>query len=796
MRSLMRGFSVVGAAIAVLALSSSVRYLTVARADAPESVYRLDIPNFRTGDYGNWSATIVPRSGGSGGSGLKIVGVRDGWHNCLFRPAGLLKGGRDYTAEITYEIVEPTRAPGTFYMYARSKRLGQTADVWRDWTGSTGAKGTVRLPMTLRDTDDWTFTVGMLGPGTIIIDDFRIVERAGRVVIPAVPSAAPPKTPAKPAKGEPTGAASFTVEPPAPGKGITLSAADFGLTSDTATPPANPIEIGQKNTAALTAALAACQTQKASRLTVKPGVYRFASDDALQISGFKDFTFDGGGAEFIVEKLHPGKPVFRVENNERCVIKNLTVDWDWNIAPLATLSQVTALSADGKTIDLTFPEADATPMEHLKTLNWLEFWPINPKTFQPILGPKIWIPRQKRLEVTGPKSLRVTLDQALPLVVGTSYNIRHFSYEMNAFNMKDNRHLLFDKVTLYSVPGMGWLNGGNQQYWGFRNCRIVLRPGTRRPMAVAADGFHSYESQGYLFLENCEISHCGDDCVNIHDNCGSNVQRRDDHTLFAPNIENWRARFAVGDEVELCNPDYSPTGFVSKLTAYKREGNTAILTFADTLPAAILANSIIWNHRYNTANVRITDCNFHDSGGRGILLSAQNARVEGCTFSHLFGGAFQFQTEIMPGWTEGHGASNVVFQNNVVDTVSLREVFAGASVYATAVLPSGPTSYPLFHDILIANNQFTDCDGAAIQLSSCRNVIVRGNTIRTNTALANVSPLRSLIVAERASDMALGGNRWYASPFIKQPGVSIDSATTKGIDAAGNLLLAEPTPKK
>lgn len=763
---------------------------TVALAGAsapaePKVVWRYNPTAAEVKDDGTQAIALVPLSGG--GTGVRITTRNDGWNSSLSVPPGILKGGQDYTAIATYEVVDPTRAPATFYLLARSKTLSTGMDIWRKWTGAKGERGTVHLPMTLRKANDWTLTLGIEGPGVLILSDLRIVEGAGRVLVPALAGAKPQPGSLPREMRLPTGGEPFQIKPPAPTAGaVTLSATDFGLHPSGDTPTSD--EDAERNFAALTAAIAACKSRGAARLVVPKGIYRFASDDALRLDGMQDFTLDASGSEFIFTRLHPNRPAILIANSQRCVVQNLTVDWDWKVAPIAHLTNVVRIAPDGKSVDLAFPDDDAAEVARARTMPWLEFFPMEPATFRPVAGAKIWMPRQTRIEALGEKSVRILLDQPLPLKTGASYAIRHFDYQMNAFNLTSNHDLLLDQVTIYSMPGMGWVSSGEQDHWGLRRCRIVPRPGTRRPMTTAADGFHSYESQGFLSLEECEISHCGDDCVNIHDNCGSGVTRVDDHNLFAPDTTNWRARFRPGDRVELCGPNYAPLGFASELTAVKRDGKAATLTFSDTLPADLPSNTILWNHRYETRNVRIEKCKFHNSGGRGILLAAHGARIEGNIFDHLFAGAFQFHTEIMPGWNEGHGASNIVFRNNVIRTVNARETFGGAALYATAVLPAGPGTFPLFHDILVENNRLEDCYGPAMQFSACRNVVVRGNTITTVMPLPNATPLRSTILIDRASAMTLGANTWISSPHVSRAGVMLDPATTSGIQAHGNTL--------
>ena len=84
---------------------------------------------------------------------------------------------------------------------------------------------------------------------------------------------------------EPHGAMEFDVDSPVCGNGSILNAADFGVS-----------ETNADNTTALRAAFAAAKARHASRLVMSTGVYRVMSDSPLELKGFHDFTFDGGGS--------------------------------------------------------------------------------------------------------------------------------------------------------------------------------------------------------------------------------------------------------------------------------------------------------------------------------------------------------------------------------------------------------------------------------------------------------------------------------------------------------------------
>jgi len=382
----------------------------------------------------------------------------------------------------------------------------------------------------------------------------------------------------------------------------------------------------------------------------------------------------------------------------------------------------------------------------------------------------------------------VTFDTPLKLRAGGTYWIRHCYYEMPAIDVSEGSNILLEGIVIYSMPGMGWIMHGDLDHWTVRNCRLEIPEGSKRPMSTAADGLHVSGSRGYFLMDNCQIGNCGDDCVNIHDNCAQGVDRIDDHTIKVHSV-GWRMSLAAGNAIELFRGDYSPLGYKSQIVEISHQGADATIKFADSLPVDVPADAIVWNHSRQTSNVHITGCVFHDNIGRGILLSAADATVDHCVFDHTASRGFQFHTELEPPhWWEGHGASNILFTNNRIVDTNLIGRDGGAPIFAKPNLPGGPTSVPIFHDILIADNEIVDSLGPSLELESCKNLIVEANRIRNKRNFARFSPQSSAITIRRSSNIVVFDNTW-SGPYCTRPGVEYDPATTAGIVEHGNEIV-------
>jgi hypothetical protein len=766
--------------------------LVVADEAAGKVIYQWNPDNFRPAETNPWKGERIVSNDGT--SRLSISGTGSGYNNYLYVPPGRLLNGKEYTAIIKYEIVSPTKFPDSFYMFARSKKLGQAQDFWQVWNGDPGDKGIARMAMSLKGTkasDDWAFFVGCKGPGTVIIDSFQIVEGTGLTHIPATAATKPVAfnpTAKLPTVALPTGAQPFVLDAPAPKKGLVLSAADFGLIPDGANGPVST-EVATANFTGIKQALKACREQGASVLKFPQGVYRFYSNESIPVVDLSDLTIDGQGSEFIITKLHNGVEAVSVQRCERVVIKNLKMDWDWSVTPIASLGRVVSATPDGKGYDLTFPDLSETQIEATLKAPWTHFVPTDAVTLTRQKNDRYPVSVEK-LEKVDAKTLRVVFKTPVALEVDATYTIRHLYYNFECFKVGFSNNLHFDNVTIYSMPGMGWFCTGDMKNWKLTNCNIKRREGSRNPFTTSADGFHVSQSMGNLSIENCVFTGSGDDSINIHDNCYQGVQRVDDTTLTLINCPPWRLRIQVGDTLELFHSSYRPLGYRSKVkTVVYKDKNTTV-TLEDALPANLSPLSIVQNRRYDTNNVRIANCTFEDTSGRSILLSARNATIENNTFKNAVGTAIQLHTEIVGDlWAEGSGASNMVIRGNTFENVSYEGRYDNAVIYSGAKLPVGVTNYPLFHDILIEKNRFINSSGPVVSLYSAKDVIVRDNRIESIKSPQTANYLSGSFFTSNASGIAFRGNTWQKKPEVGETGVFFDATTTTGVVSENNVLV-------
>lgn len=254
-----------------------------------------------------------------------------------------------------------------------------------------------------------------------------------------------------------------------------------------------------------------------------------------------------------------------------------------------------------------------------------------------------------------------------------------------------------------------------------------------------------------------------------------------------------------GDRIELRNSDYSPTGFfgtLAKATRISGKEGGFELTFSEDLPEETKEGFVLFNWAYDTRNVIVRNCFFHDNRARGLLVLARDVTIENNVFRHQESGAIKIETGYtLNRWSEGYGVSNVVIRGNLFDTVNpsgSHRAQRQRSIYAGVYLKTDPsqetTDYPVIKDILIEGNVFRDNTGVAAYLSSVSNVVVRKNTLEDPTPRREENPCRSQFFLTRAKDVKIVDNTYRASAYVRSPGVAYDAGNCRGIVVKGNRV--------
>ena len=260
--------------------------------------------------------------------------------------------------------------------------------------------------------------------------------------------------------------------------------------------------------------------------------------------------------------------------------------------------------------------------------------------------------------------------------------------------------------------------------------------------------------------------------------------------------------YPPGTPVELRHGDYSPSGFRSTVVSTRTIDNGKgihEITFRDPVPEPIDDGFILFNWNYDTRNIIVRNCFFHDNRARGILLLGRDITLENNRFRHNEMGAIKIETGYTFNvWSEGYGADNIVVRNNTFDSVNPRDVAndgKARDIYMGVYMKTDPsterTRYPILSNILFENNRFRDSFGLVAFISSAGNVTFRDNTFENPTPRRDPLPYRAAFFVTSASDVKIVNNRYIASPNVPNPGVFYDPESVENIVAAGNIVIPE-----
>ena len=588
----------------------------------------------------------------------------------------------------------------------------------------------------------------------------------------------------------PTGAKEFSVHPPSNPGGAVVEAAAFGLSADAA-----------DNVDALNRALEHCRETGAAKLAVAPGTYRMTADRPVRLERMRDFIFDGGGATFVWHKKREAN--FRLDGCERVVMRNFKMDWEWEKDPLASLVEV--VDASDSHVDFRFCEYETFPRRDLRIAIVSSYDPATKSVgieggFD--RGFEFFAGRNRpETEWLSGNVLRVRGRNLSPFRRGQLFRMQHYYYDMNGFVMSDNRHLTLEDIDIYSCAGHAFVVSGLQQYWEFRKVNIAAPAGVpRRLITCAGDHCHIRRSRGFFKMEDCEFSLGADDCLNAHD-CSGYAEKSGTHSVTTRNVK-FIDTFRPGAPVELRHGDYSPTGFRSAVKSVRpvdAEKGMHEITFEDPVPEPVDCGFILFNWTYDTRNIIVRNCFFHDNRARGILLLGRDITLENNHFRHNDMGAVKIETGYTFNlWSEGYGADNIVVRNNRFDGVNPRDVGndgKARDIYMGVYMKTDPstqrTDYPILSNILFENNTFKDSYGLVAFISSAGNVTFRNNTFTNPTPRRDPLPYRAAFYVTNATGVRIVNNRYIASPNVPNPGVYADPDSVKGLVAAGNTVVSE-----
>ncbi len=513
----------------------------------------------------------------------------------------------------------------------------------------------------------------------------------------------------------------FSIERPDASALSVVNASDFGLSADAA-----------DNTQAMRDAFTYCRNHSATKLVIEPGIYRFSPEEDIYLNRLHDTMIDAQGAEFIFSTPHYFK-LYACDNVE---LRNMVVDWDWDTLRLGSLVKIENENDADNTLEIEFTELEEVDAD-IPLLSFMQYDPVDlvagvHGSFK-IYSPFVDTECIKKVEkVSGkPNVLKVTHSGALDYFRNDEvYLLRHYVYGGQVFNtVEESQNITFDNISIYGACGMGYVFAYGSHHYQILNSYIGLRPGAedKYRISTTADGIHIANSNGYFRLDNCDLSFCGDDILNLHDDM-----------FYIESIDRSRTVMQGTVAIKIVEPGHtlgfknqnlSELDYEATVASITRNGYNATITLTDPLPEQITADMLAYSKTRASADYVLTNNYVHETKGRGFVMNADNCLCEGNTFYRTCSQTLQVRTDIPASHViEGTGAEHIRISNNVFTECN----FGGRGDVITieSLLNGERLSNTPLADIQILNNEFNSCYQPPVNADNADGLTVSGNVFR------------------------------------------------------------------
>jgi hypothetical protein len=241
----------------------------------------------------------------------------------------------------------------------------------------------------------------------------------------------------------------------------------------------------------------------------------------FNLTGVRDWTIDGGGGVFLVDK---DLRFMSLIGSRGVTVRDMAID----MAPLPFAeAHVVGKNADEKWIDVTVDAGYTTDLggptgEDGEQLFFAMLWRPGAHTWESnhYVVDKVE-PRQD-----SPRLLRVFLDPKHPIDfnwIDTATTrislpvpgVAHRYGPGHLLRIESNRDVLFENIDVWSAPWFAFGIYANRGEAVFRNVNVRPKPGSTRMTSVWRDAFHVKNNRAALLFEDCEVVGSNDDAFHI-----------------------------------------------------------------------------------------------------------------------------------------------------------------------------------------------------------------------------------------------------------------------------------------
>ncbi|MFZ2654669.1 MAG: right-handed parallel beta-helix repeat-containing protein [Victivallales bacterium] len=469
--------------------------------------------------------------------------------------------------------------------------------------------------------------------------------------------------------------------------------------------------------------------------TIPKGDYRFfktsvkgAHKSFITLDGYRDIVIDGSGSTFWFEHEAWG---FHITGSSNTTMKNIILDWD----PLPyTQGVIVGMNPKEKTLDVKIsPGYEAVskrfaslPPEGNEKAACVRGYIFDAKKdlFKPCQEGFRVVPFFQTPKINGAYRIKTLVFYNKPLEnlnAKIGDRIALVLRGGGGILMEGCGNMLLEDVTLYSCPGLQFVEGACNERNTYRRCKVLPRPGTDRLMGGNADGFHSQNCENGPIIENCEITSIGDDAVNIHGFYRKVLAQNSPNEVVVENFA-WRQKLKGNCTVDFYESPAKGFDFLGerKVLACRFENGKHILTLDK--PVIVENDSVCSIEEYTGPGAIIRNCHWKNIYTRGILFKSHNAVIENNVMEWI--GSWGILLTTQPGfWGESAMPHGVKIRGNIIT-----DVFGQAAI--GLIDPAKDFSKAQrVRDISITNNTITRTDGPGIMLRGTDGVQIIGNSI-------------------------------------------------------------------
>lgn len=501
----------------------------------------------------------------------------------------------------------------------------------------------------------------------------------------------------------------------------TVNATKFGLSPD-----------ADDNTQAMRDAFSYCRQHPNTKLVIDSGIYHFSPEEDIYLNRLQNVLVDANDSEFIFST----PKYFKVYACDNVEIRNLIVDWDWETLRLGSLVKIENENDAENTLEIEFTEIHEVD-EDIPLMSFMQYDPVDlvagvHGSFK-IYSPCVDTECIKKVEkVDGrPNVLKITHSGALDYFRNDEvYLLRHYVYGGQVFNtVEESSNITYNNISIYGACGMGYVFAYGANHYQIINSYIGLRPGAedKYRISTTADGIHISNSAGYFRIDNCDLSFCGDDIVNVHDNMFYIESIDESRKIMQGTCPNKIVE--TGHKLKFKDLNFNNIEYEATVESITRNGYEATITLTEALPKNIIADMVAYNENRDSGNYVLTNNYVHETKGRGFLLNSDNGLCDGNTFYRTCGQTLQVQTNIPKDKViEGTGADHIQICNN--NFIECNFGGRGDVITIESLLNGQHAENTPLSEITIRDNQFTSCFQEVINADNANGLTIENNTIR------------------------------------------------------------------